>query len=85
MTEEMERLLDSRGMDANFETHAFHMVEKEERWGYVQEDKAFIDTILNVTPPPVTADDGFRSIELVESAYHAIKTGERVRFDQRIA
>jgi myo-inositol 2-dehydrogenase/D-chiro-inositol 1-dehydrogenase len=81
MTEEMERLLDSRGMDANFETRSFHMVEKEERWGYVQEDKAFIDSILDGTPPPVTAEDGFRSIELVESAYHAIKTGERVRFN----
>ena len=43
MTEEMERLLDSRGMDANFETLSFHMTEKEERWGYVQEDSAFID------------------------------------------
>src|SRR5690606_3244226 len=35
MTEEMERLLDSRGMDANFETLSWHMIEKEERWGYV--------------------------------------------------
>lgn len=81
MTEEMERLLDSRGMDANFETMSFHMTEKEERWGYVQEDRAFIDAILNGTPPPVTADDGFRSVELVESVYHAIRSGERVRFD----
>jgi myo-inositol 2-dehydrogenase/D-chiro-inositol 1-dehydrogenase len=80
MTEEMERLLDSRGMDANFETHTFHMVEKEDRWGYVQEDKAFIDSILGGTPPPVTADDGFKSVELVESVYHAIRSGERVRF-----
>jgi len=80
MTEEMERLLDSRGMDANFETHAFHMVEKEEKWGYVQEDKAFLDSILNGTSPPVTADDGFKSVELVESVYHAIRSGERVRF-----
>lgn len=80
MTEEMERLLDSRGMDANFETFSFHMTEKEERWGYVQEDMAFIDSILNNTPPPVTADDGFRSVELVESVYHAIRSGERVRF-----
>ncbi len=80
MTEEMERLLDSRGMDANFETLSFHMVEKEERWGYVQEDKAFIDAILNGTQPPVTADDGFRSVELVESVYHAIRTGEKIRF-----
>ena len=79
MTEEMERLLDSRGMDANFETVSFHMTEKEERWGYVQEDRAFIDAILNGGPPPVTAEDGFRSVELVESVYHAIKTGERIR------
>jgi myo-inositol 2-dehydrogenase/D-chiro-inositol 1-dehydrogenase len=56
------------------------MTEKEERWGYVQEDKAFIDAILNGTPPPVTADDGFKSVELVESVYHAIGTGERVKF-----
>ncbi len=80
MTEEMERLVDSRGMDANFETFSWHMSEKEERWGYVQEDVAFIEAILNGTPPPVTALDGFRSVEIVESVYHAIKTGERIRF-----
>jgi len=81
MTEEMERLLDSRGMDANFETASWHMTEKEERWGYVQEDRAFIDAILNSTAPPVTADDGFKSVELVESVYSAIRTGERIRFE----
>ena len=80
MTEEMERLFDSRGMDANFETLSWHMTEKEERWGYVQEDKAFIDAILNGTSAPVTADDGFKSVQLVESVYKAIRTGERIRF-----
>ncbi|HEX6126493.1 MAG TPA: Gfo/Idh/MocA family oxidoreductase [Pyrinomonadaceae bacterium] len=80
MTEEMERLLDSRGMGANFETMSWHMTEKEERWGYVQEDRAFIDAILNGTPPPVTADDGFKSVELVESVYSAIRSGEKIRF-----
>ncbi|MEP7149798.1 MAG: Gfo/Idh/MocA family oxidoreductase [Acidobacteriota bacterium] len=81
MTEEMERLFDSRGMDANFETMSWHMTEKEERWGYVQEDKAFIDAILDGTAPPVTADDGFKSVELVESVYSAIRTGKSVRFE----
>lgn len=81
MTEEMERLFDSSGMDANFETLSFHMTEKEEKWGYVQEDRAFIDAVLNGTPPPVNAVDGFKSVELVESVYHAIRSGERVRFD----
>lgn len=80
MTQEMEHLIDSRGMDANFETLSWAMTEKEERWGYVQEDRAFIDSILNGTPPPVTADDGFKSVELVESVYTAIKTGERIKF-----
>lgn len=78
MTEEMERLLDSRGMDPNFETISFHMMEKEEKWGYVQEDKAFVDSILSGTPPPVTADDGFRSVELVESVYEAIRSTKRL-------
>jgi len=72
--------MDSRGMDANFETFTYHMTEKEERWGYVQEDRAFIDAILNGTPPPVSALDGFKSVELVESVYASIRTGERVIF-----
>lgn len=81
MTEEMERLHDSNGFDANFETHSFHMVEKEERWGYVQEDAAFIDSILLGNAPPVTAMDGFKSVELVESVYKAIGTAKPIRFD----
>ncbi|MCW5958650.1 MAG: Gfo/Idh/MocA family oxidoreductase [Pyrinomonadaceae bacterium] len=81
MTEEMERILDSQGIDPNFETHSFHMVEKEERWGYVQEDAAFIDSILDGNASPVTAFDGYKSVELVESVYRAIDSGERVQFD----
>jgi myo-inositol 2-dehydrogenase/D-chiro-inositol 1-dehydrogenase len=56
------------------------MIEKEEKWGYVQEDRAFIGSILNGTEPPVTANDGFKSVELVEAVYSAIKSGERVIF-----
>ncbi|MBK7393483.1 MAG: Gfo/Idh/MocA family oxidoreductase [Chloracidobacterium sp.] len=81
MTEEMDRLIDSNGMDANFETHSFHMREKEERWGYVQEDRTFIDSILNGTEPPVTALDGFRAVQLVESVYEAIRSDRPVRFE----
>ncbi len=80
LTQEMEHLIDSRGMDANFETLSWAMTEKEERWGYVQEDKAFIDAILNGTEPLVTAFDGFKSVELVESVYQAIKSGEKIKF-----
>jgi myo-inositol 2-dehydrogenase/D-chiro-inositol 1-dehydrogenase len=81
MTEEMERLFDSSGMNANFETRSWHMAEKEERWGYVQEDRAFIDSILQRKIPPVTAEDGYKSVQLVESVYEAIRSGERMRFE----
>ena len=80
MTQEMEHLIDSRGMDANYETHSWAMTEKEERWGYVQEDKTFIDAVLNGAEPPVTALDGYKSVELVESVYRAIKSCERIKF-----
>lgn len=85
ITEEMERLLDSREMDANFETFAWHMTEKEERWGYVQEGRSFIDSITEGKPVAVTADDGFKSVELVESVYEAVRSGERIRFPCRQA
>jgi myo-inositol 2-dehydrogenase / D-chiro-inositol 1-dehydrogenase len=77
----MERLIDSRGTDANFETHWYQMLEKYEKWGYAQEDKAFIDAILEGKEPPVTALDGYKSVELVESVYEAIRTGEKLKFD----
>lgn len=80
MTEEMEHLIDSRGMDANFETHSYAMTEKEERWGYLQEDRDFIEAIIKGKEPRVTAHDGFKSVELVESVYDAIRSGTRVSF-----
>jgi myo-inositol 2-dehydrogenase / D-chiro-inositol 1-dehydrogenase len=79
MTEEMDRLFDSRGMGPDFETRSFHMLEKEEKWGYLQEDRAFIDSVLSGSRPPVTAEDGYRSVLLVESVYEAVRSGEKVR------
>lgn len=80
LTEEIERLYDCRGLNADFETHTFHMFDADERKGFVQEDSAFIDAILNGTQPLVAALDGYRAVELVESVYRAIDTGERIRF-----
>ncbi len=81
MTQEMENLTDSRGTDPNFQFYSWHLLSKEERWGYYQENEKFIDAILNETEPPVTAFDGYKSVELVEACYKAVKTGERIVFD----
>ena len=80
MTEEMEKIHDARGIGPNSETVSFHMLEKDEKWGYLQEGRAFIDAIIGGTPPPVTAEDGFKAVELVEAVYSAVSTGDRVCF-----
>lgn len=85
MTEEMERLFDCRGTSADFKTHSFHMIGEEARRGFVQEDSAFIDAIVDKAEPMVTALDGFRAVELVESVYEAIREGKRIRLDDATA
>jgi len=44
-------------------------------WGYVEEDRAFIDACLGVAPPPVTVDDAFHSVAVLEAAYASIDRG----------
>ena len=56
------------------------MLEKNEKWGYLQEDTAFIESILEGSDPLVTALDGYKSVELVESVYTAIQNGEKIVF-----
>jgi len=80
VAEEMLRVFDCRGLGADSVTYSFHMTEEDFRRGFIQEDAAFIDCILNSTPPPVSAFDGYKAVELVESVYTAIRTGNPVRF-----
>ncbi len=80
MTQEMENLTDSRGTNPNFEFFSWHLLSKEERWGYEQENEQFIGAVLNETEPLVAALDGYKSVELVEACYKAVRTGERIKF-----
>lgn len=80
-TREMESLVRSTALDGQFTTHSMHQLSKEEKWGYAQEDRAFVDSILEGTPPAVTALDGYKSVELVDACYRAVRTGETVLFD----
>jgi myo-inositol 2-dehydrogenase/D-chiro-inositol 1-dehydrogenase len=52
---------------------------KEEKWGYAQEDRAFVDAIVNETEAVVTAEDGYKSVELVDACYRAVSTTERIK------
>ena len=79
-TREMEAIVDCNGLNNPHVTHSMHNFAKEEKWGYAQEDKVFIDSILNETQAPITAFDGYKSVELVEACYEAVKTGKQIRF-----
>lgn len=77
-TREMESLTQSDGLEGKYFTQSMQQLSKEEKWGYAQEDRAFVDSVVDSGPVAVTALDGFRSVELVEACYRAVSSGERV-------
>jgi myo-inositol 2-dehydrogenase / D-chiro-inositol 1-dehydrogenase len=46
--------------------------------GYVAEDRAFVDACLGEAAPPVTVDDAFHSIAVIEAAYTSLRAGGRL-------
>ena len=80
-TREMESIAYSEGLDGTYGTRSMQQLSKEEKWGYAQEDRAFVDSIVNGDPPSVTALDGFKSVELVDACYRAVQTGERIHIE----
>jgi len=82
-TREMESISYSEGLDGAHRTRSMQQLSKEEKWGYAQEDRAFIDSIVFGAAVPVTAFDGFKSVELVDACYRAVQTGERIRLSEK--
>ena len=73
VTNEMESLVYSEGLDGKHVARSMHQLSKEEKWGYAHEDRAFIDSIANGLPPAVTAFDGYKSVELVDAVYQSVR------------
>jgi myo-inositol 2-dehydrogenase/D-chiro-inositol 1-dehydrogenase len=60
--------------------HDFSALDLADKWGYREADSRFVDAILADTQPPVTAEDGYKAVELVEACYlSAQHHGERLR------
>lgn len=45
------------------------------RWGYVDEDRAFIDACVGEGAPPVGVDDAFHSLAVLTAAYESLHGG----------
>jgi len=81
VTREMESLVYSDGLDGKQTEHSMHQLAKEEKWGYAQENRAFVDSIIESREPAVSAVDGYKSVEIVEAVYESIRIGEAIKFD----
>jgi myo-inositol 2-dehydrogenase / D-chiro-inositol 1-dehydrogenase len=78
VTREMESLVCSTNLEGHFSEQSMQQLPRDEKWGYVQEDRAFVDAILNNTPPLVTALDGFMSVVLVNAVYESVATNANI-------
>lgn len=73
VTREMETLTVSEGLDGRHTNYSMHQLSKEEKWGYTQENRLFIESVLEGAPVAVTALDGYKSVELVDRCYRSVK------------
>ena len=79
VTREMESLICSTNLEGHFSDQSMQQLPREEKWGYAQEDRAFVDSIVNGTPPLVTAHDGLMSVEIANAVYHSVRSGAPVQ------
>ena len=70
----MESLTYSTALEGDFTEQTMQQLPREEKWGYVQEDRAFIDAIVNGSEPLVTAFDGLMSVRLVDAVYESVRS-----------
>lgn len=77
ITEEMEKVIYSPNLGAEIVIRDFFQWEIADKWGYREEDRLFVDAIIEGRAPPVTALDGYKAVELVEACYRsAARDGE---------
>ena len=79
VTREMESLICSSNLEGHFTEQSMQQTPREQKWGYVQEDRAFIDAIVNGTPPLVSAFDGLMSVQIANAVYESVRVGSPVR------
>jgi myo-inositol 2-dehydrogenase / D-chiro-inositol 1-dehydrogenase len=80
VTEEMERVTYSPDLGQAILRHDFFQLNMPEKWGYREEDTRFVDAIIVGKPPSVTAEDGYKAIELVEACYRSAQhDGARIQ------
>jgi len=68
-------------LESRTTTHDFSLAGMHEKWGYIEEDRLFVDALDGKSPVPVSAEDGFQVVELIEACYQSARDGARVSVD----
>jgi myo-inositol 2-dehydrogenase/D-chiro-inositol 1-dehydrogenase len=69
ITEEMNKVSYTLGLNQPVITEEYFTLTLPERWGYLEEDKLFIEAVKKNKKPPVSVEDAYKSVELVELCY----------------
>ena len=72
-TDEMERVRYTTGLKQEILEHDYFQLPTEHKWGYVEEDKLFIDAIVEGKPSVVPAEEAYRAIELIEACSSQVR------------
>jgi myo-inositol 2-dehydrogenase/D-chiro-inositol 1-dehydrogenase len=79
VTEEMEKVTYAPGLGQDMITYNFAQLAIPDKWGYAEEDRLFVDSIVGGKPPAVSAEEGYKSVELAEAIYRSARQdGEKV-------
>jgi myo-inositol 2-dehydrogenase/D-chiro-inositol 1-dehydrogenase len=78
-TFEMEKISFTNGLETRTTTYDFSLATMHEKWGYIEEDRLFVDALDGQAAAAVTADDGYNVVELIEACYRSAREGARVR------
>lgn len=73
--EEMERVHFCKGLGKEVESHDFTKVDFKEKWGYITENRLFINCLKEHRTPPVTVSDGVKVIKIIDACYKAVESG----------
>ena len=74
----MESISFTNGLESKTTTYDFSLAGMHEQWGYIEEDRLFVDALDGKSPVAVSAEDGYQVVQLIEACYESAKDGARV-------
>jgi myo-inositol 2-dehydrogenase/D-chiro-inositol 1-dehydrogenase len=74
ITEEMNRVSYTLALDTPTRVEEFYHLPQTLSWGVEEEDKLFIDAIVGKQKPPVTVEDGYKAVEIIEACYRSVES-----------